>query len=190
MIRRLGACWILALVAAPSPAGELAGVTLPDQVTVSGKTLVLNGMGLREATMLKVDVYVAGLYLEERSSDPEAILRSGAAKRLVMEFVRDVGRKDLVKAWTEGIEKNAGREMEALRGGLEQLNSWMSDVKQGDVLTFTCVPGEGLVVDVKDQARGTIPGAEFARAFLKIWLGPGPPNPGLKEGLLGRGGRP
>ena len=34
----------------------------------------LNGLGLRTATMLKVKVYVIGLYLENKSSDPQAII--------------------------------------------------------------------------------------------------------------------
>ena len=55
----------------PACAAELAGVVMPEQVTVDGKTLVLNGLGLREATFLRVDVYVAGLYLEEKSQDAD-----------------------------------------------------------------------------------------------------------------------
>ncbi len=70
-------------LAGPAVAGELAGVTLPDQVTVESRTLVLNGMGLREATFLKVDVYVAGLYLERKSSAADEIVSSDQAKRLV-----------------------------------------------------------------------------------------------------------
>lgn len=37
-------------LALPAAAGKLAGVTLADQVSVGDKTLVLNGLGLREAT--------------------------------------------------------------------------------------------------------------------------------------------
>ncbi len=44
-------------------AGEVAGVKMSDTVTVEGKTLKLNGMGLRTKVMFKV--YVAGLYLEK-----------------------------------------------------------------------------------------------------------------------------
>ena len=64
-------------VPAPGTAGELAGVTLADQVTVEGRTLVLNGMGLRQATILRVHVYVGGLYLEARSADASQIMASG-----------------------------------------------------------------------------------------------------------------
>jgi hypothetical protein len=40
-------------------------------------------------------------------------------------------------------------------------------------------------VDVNGTVQGTITGDDFATAFLSIWLGAHPPNPGLKSGLLG-----
>src|SRR5262245_65111893 len=91
--------FVTALASGTAVAGKMGDVVLPDSISVHGKQLVLNGMGLREATMLKVDVYVAGLYLETRSSDPAQILQSNQTKRIVLRFVRDVDRKDVVKAW-------------------------------------------------------------------------------------------
>ncbi len=169
----------------PAAAGELAGVTLPDQISVEGKTLLLNGMGLREATWLKVDVYVAGLYLEEKSSDPDAIIASERSKRIVMRFVRDVGRKDLVKAWDESFEENAGQGFAALKERVGTLDSWMPDViHKGEAITFTYLPERGVSVDVRDRSMGDLPGADFARALFRIWLGPKPPGAALKAGLL------
>jgi hypothetical protein len=40
-------------------------------------------------------------------------------------------------------------------------------------------------VDVNGAVKGTIKGDDFAKAFFAVWLGPNPPNPGLKTGLLG-----
>jgi hypothetical protein len=61
----------------------------------------------------------------------------------------------------------------------------MSDVKTGQRLTFTRLPGTGVQVDVNGVVKGTIPGDDFARALLTIWLGANPPNPEIKSGLLG-----
>ena len=56
---------LLALfLALPAAAGTLAGVTLPDKADVDGKSLVLNGMGLRKKLVIKV--YVGGLYLPQK----------------------------------------------------------------------------------------------------------------------------
>lgn len=176
----------LVLCAGPAAGGELAGVTLPDQIAVDSKTLVLNGLGLREATMLKVDVYVAGLYLEKKSSDPGEITGSEQAKRLVLKFVRSVGRAEIVKAWNEGFEKSAGQSKAALQERIAAFNSWMSDMPIGATLSFTYLPGTGVQVEVRGETRGTLSGPDFAQALFGIWLGQSPPNPGLKEGLLGR----
>ena len=56
-----------------SEAAICAGVDLPDFIERDG-TLVLNGMGLRIATIFNFRVYVAGLYVPEFQSDAEQII--------------------------------------------------------------------------------------------------------------------
>lgn len=167
-------------------AGQKAGVVMPDTVMVGGKQLTLNGMGLREATFLKLDVYVAGLYLETVSSDPAAIVRANETKQLVLVFVRNVGRGDIVKAWNAGFAHNATVELSAIRGAITVLNSWMPDFKKRDTLTFTYRPGEGVEVDIDNVRKGVIKNDDFARSLFAIWLGPKPPTGALKQGLLGK----
>lgn len=171
------------VVAAPALARECEDVTLPDRVTVDGTPLVLNGMGVREATALSINVYVAGLYVETRSRDGNAIAASDTRRRLVLRFVRDVSRSDIVAAFTEGFghSPNAG----SLGADIRRLNGWMADMREGDTMTFTYVPATGLTVQVGRRTRGTIAGAAFAQAFFSIWLGAHPPNAGLRTGLLG-----
>ena len=168
-------------------AAEKDGVTMPNTKSVAGKSLVLNGMGTREATIMYIDVYVAGLYLESKSQNGKAIAASDQTKQLVLHFVRDVGRDDIVGAWNEGFGKNTNN-VAAIQSKINQLNSWMSDVKEGQEMVFTFnKDGEmKLTVKVKGVTKGTITGSEFARVFLLIWLGDDPPNKGLREGLLGK----
>ena len=159
---------------------------MPDRIEVEGKTLVLNGMGVREATVLNVDVYVAGLYLEEKSTDANAILRSREHKRMVLYFVRDVDRKDINEAFEEGFEKNARRELPAIRGRIATLKRYMTDLKKGDQLVFTYTAARGVQTRVKGSIKPPIEGDDFGRAVFALWLGPHPPNSELKTGLLGR----
>jgi hypothetical protein len=177
---------VLLLFAASAAARKLAGVQMPDRLDVAGKSLVLNGMGIREATILNVNVYVAGLYLETRSKNPTQILDSAQVKRLVLHFVREVDKDQVVDAWTEGFEKNAGKSAAALKPRIRRLNGWMRAFRPGDTLVFTCVPGAGVTVDISGATKGTIEGDDFTRGLLSIWLGPEPPNESLKEGLLGK----
>jgi len=170
-------------------AGELAGVTMPDQVTVGEHTLTLNGMGLRTKKVLfiGVKVYVAGLYLPQKSSDPASIITSDEPKQIVMHFLyKDVGKKKLVEAWNEGFEANAPVSMDALKSRLATFNGYWSDMKTGDVAVLTYVPGQGTKVEIKGKDMGTIKGLDFAEALFSVWLGPQPPNGELKEGLLGK----
>jgi len=142
-------------------------------------------MGLREATIFNVKVYVAGLYVEKKSQNADELIRSEQVKRLDLHFVRDVDRDDVVEAWVKGFKKN-GADMGKLGSRIGQLSSWMTDMKVKDVLSFVYVPGTGVTVSVKGQVKGTISGADFGSALFAIWLGPDPADGGLKKGLLGK----
>jgi hypothetical protein len=164
---------------------DCKGVSFPEQAQVEGSTLMLNGLGLRQATFLKVNVYVAALYVEKAATDANAILGSNALKELILHFLRDVGAADLNKAWEEGFENNAQEQLPALKERIETLKGWMADMKTGQQLTFIHKPGAGMQVEVNGTVKGTITGDDFTKAFLSIWLGAHPPNAGLKDGLLG-----
>jgi hypothetical protein len=65
--------------------------------------------------MLKVNVYVAALYVGQNSRDAHAILASNTPKQLVLHFVRHVDGADLEKAWDEGFAHNAKAPLPALQ---------------------------------------------------------------------------
>jgi len=113
------------------------------------------------------------------------VLASNAPSQLTLQFVRDVDASDLTKAWTEGFEKSAKGQLPALKDRIATLNGWMTAMKTGQRLTFTDKPGTGVEVNVNGAVKGTIKGDDFAKALLAIWLGPDPPNPEIKSGLLG-----
>lgn len=175
---------LLIVAARPAAAAERAGVAMPDAITVGPKTLVLNGIGLRERTIFKVNVYVAGLYLERRSRSAEEIIRSEQVKRLDVVLLRDVDRDDLMEVFREGLERN-GAAMGRLAARIDRFASCLSDLKEGDKLTLLYVPGAGLTVILRGKVRGTIPGADFAGSLLSIWLGTKPADQTLKHQLLG-----
>ncbi|HLX76390.1 MAG TPA: chalcone isomerase family protein, partial [Terriglobales bacterium] len=83
-------------------ADTLAGVTLPDTVQVGSATLVLNGLGVRKKFVVKV--YVAGLYLEQKSSDANAIIKAEARKRIVMHFVHRASKDQMMSAFDESFK--------------------------------------------------------------------------------------
>jgi len=173
------------LSAGAAQAKSCEGVSFPDQMKADGATLKLNGLGLRQATILNINVYVGALYLTQTSRDANAILKSNAPKRLLLQFVRDVGGTDLSKGWDEGFENNAGGQLAALKPRIDAFKAMMTDVKEGEQLGMHHKPGAGVQVSVKGAVKGTIKGDDFARALFAIWLGSRPPNADLKAGLLG-----
>jgi hypothetical protein len=176
---------LLTLATGAAHGKECKGVNFPEHVQVDGSDLTLNGLGMRKATFLKVNVYVAALYVTRPSRDPRALVESNGPDELILHFVRSVGVDDLTKAWSEGFARNSKDRLAALQERIAKLNGWMSDVKTGQRLTFIRRPRAGIQVDVDGTVKGTIEGDDFARAFVSIWLGATPPNPELKSGLLG-----
>lgn len=169
-------------LAQTADAETCGGISMPDTKTIDGTTLKLNGMGIREATMFSVNVYVAGLYVENKSDNGSQLASADGKKHLVLRFVRGVGKSKIVDAYRESFNNLSGGGMSSK---IEKLLGWMSAVENGDKQVYTYIPGEGLTVKVKGSTKGTIEGSDFAETFFKIWLGPNPPNAGLKTGLLG-----
>jgi len=161
----------------------LAGVTLPDSTDVGGKKLVLNGMGLRTKMMFKV--YVGGLYLEQKSSNADAILKADAPKRVVLHFLRDVDRDTMAEAFTESFTANSSNAA-SLKGDFDKMLAGFEPIKTDDEWAFTYVPGTGTTLTVKGKDKGTIPGLPFAQSMFACWLGPKPPNADLKTKMLGQ----
>jgi hypothetical protein len=165
-------------------AAEISGVKLPDQVTVSGKSLKLNGAGLRQATILKVNVYAAGLYLENSSGDGEAIANSDQAKSIEMVFMRDVTAKQMAEAFQEGFDKNCVAGCTELKPHISKLQGLTKDMKKGDSMAFHFT-SSGVEVMIRGQKVGTVGDKAFSHQLIRCWIGKNPPNAGLKEGLLG-----
>ncbi len=182
---RAAASVILTLGAASASGMECAGITFPDHVQVHGESLTLNGLGVRNASVFKVGVYVAALYLSKPLSDPHRILQSNIPSALVLRFIRPVSANQVRKSWQEGFATNAPGHPPWLEKGLTQLNSWVTDVTAGERMTFSRIPGKGMQFALDGTVKGTIKGDEFSKAFLSIWFGEVPQTPELKSGLLG-----
>jgi hypothetical protein len=176
---------VLVLSAPVIWAGSLAGVTMDDQVTISGKSLQLNGMGLRKKLWVKV--YVGGLYLESRASNTDQIVSSGQTIMVAMHFLTDRATKaKMDEAWREGFEANSPQSYAALKSRVETFIAFFGDMKEGDEIKMAMVPGEGTTVTLNGQEKGKIEGDDFAKALLLVWLGSAPPTEELKEGMLGQ----
>ena len=102
-------------LAAAARARQIGGVDVPDTVTVEGKTLKLNGGGVRTKAIFKV--YVAGLYLETPGRDAASLVSTDQVKRMTLVLLRGLDKGKITEAITEGFEKNSKAQLPALRRG-------------------------------------------------------------------------
>jgi len=176
-----------AIAASGSEAATLKGVTMPDSLRVGGTALVLNGLGVREATALKVKVYVMGLYLTERSGDKAAIVASTGPKHVVQQYVRDLAAKDLLGGWKESFARNS-LDLAPVQAEYDKFLSYMTDIKKGEQIVIDFIE-DRVETTVKGQKKDPIQSAAFQKALLLVWLGPNPPCASLQTGILGAAGR-
>ena len=176
---------IFAFTIAPTTllAGELAGVTLDDTLRIGEETVTLAGMGIRTKTFLKIKVYVAGLYMKNRSNDPAAVIGSDQAKAIVMSFLyKEVEGEKLQESWRDGFGANTPAAGPELKKQMDQFVSLFSAAAmQGDKYIFAYEPGIGTTISLKGDIKATIPGADFASALMAIWFGDKLGDGGLKS---------
>ena len=165
-------------------AGEVGGINYSDSQKINGKDLVLNGIGLREATIFKVNIYAGALYLEKKSSNGDEIANSNQYKSLFMTFLRDVSKDKMSDAFSEGYKKNCNDKCDGNKAHLDQLISSIADLHKDDVLQINFESNK-LEVIHNGVNKTSITSPEFGTIILKIWVGASPPNESLKKGLLG-----
>jgi long-chain acyl-CoA synthetase len=168
---------------------EIEGVKVPEQVKLgdTGPELVLNGAGLRTRAIFKV--YVGALYLQQKKTAADAVLADTGARRVALHLLRDLSSEQLLSAFNDGLKSNhAPAELAKLDAQVKQLESIFAAVKEaktGEVILLDYIPGSGTRVVVNRDAKGTIPGEDFNRALLRIWLGERPVDAALKKAMLG-----
>lgn len=175
---------VLTMFGANAAGKEVAGVSVAETARVDGAELVLNGAGVRSKFFVKV--YVGALYLPKREAQAAAILAADASWSVHMHFLHaEVEAKKLTDAWSEGFEANLGAaERERLAARIAAFNTLFRTVRKGEVIRIDYSPVAGTRVSIQNEARGSIPGADFGRAVLSIWLGAKPADADLKRALL------
>lgn len=160
-------------------------VTMDDSIEIAGKTLVLNGLGTRKATWLKVKVYVGGLYLSNKAASWEDIAKQPNPKKLIMHFVRDVDSESLIDGWNTAFKDAVpAATLGKIQPRIGQFNALMRDIKKNEriVITFN---DNATKVEVGTDKVGSIKGKDFGDSLLSVWF-VNPRDENLAMGLLGK----
>ncbi len=179
----------LALTCAISAqAADIGGVKVEDTATVAGKTLVLNGGGMRQIFVVKV--YAAALYLSEKKTSAADVQALTTPKRVALHIQREVNSDEFGQLFITSMNKNSSKEEKAkvinqtVKFG--EMFASLPPVKKGDIVTLDWVPGSGTVSTLNGKQIGeTLPDVAFYNAVLRIWIGENPVQSDVKRGLLG-----
>ncbi len=162
----------------------LAAPDFPPTHQMDGRALVLNGAGVRNYGVFKVQVYEAALYLVTRDARAEAVLNAPTPKALQMRFLRSASLEDTRAAWLHYLESNCKPPCPWPESGVRQLMALLPPTVQGDTQTWWFRP-EGLELLRNGQTLGRVNNPQLARLALASWIGEVPTTPALKRALLG-----
>ena len=191
---------------------KISGVTLPAKLGFAGTTRELNGAGVR--TKYFVKVYVAGLYLKEKSKDPQAIINDDKPMSIRLQIISSMLTNDvMIKYIREGFSRSLAGKTEPYKEHLDLICEVFSSepTKVGDVYDIHYTPGlgisaskngkpymfknvknklgkpYGILLHLKNTKEGqdVLPGIGFKKGLFGIWLSNDPVDVPLKEGMLG-----
>jgi hypothetical protein len=176
-------------LAAHASGVDVAGVKVPDAVSVANSNLLLNGAGVRYRGPFKV--YAAALYLDKKVTTREAAHASPGSKRIVLTMLREIKSEEMGTLFMQSMEQNTPKaDLLKVLPSLPRIGDMFVEQRKmfpGDTLTIDWIPGAGTVLSAKGKVLGApFKEPEFFHAMLDIWLGKDPADWMLKEALLGQ----
>ncbi len=167
----------------------ISGISLDDELAATPEhpKLLLNGAALREIYFL-VDAFVGGLYLEKRSHDAQAIIKSNTHKRMIfVVMLNKVGARRIGNKMQAALVGSISQEEHsALANDIDQMLSYFDGkLIKGESVEFDYIPGSGTLVTIKGVKKGIIKGEKYFNALLATWIGNTPINRSFKKDMLG-----
>ena len=169
---------------------KVDGVDVPTATTVRGKKLVLNGAGVRRRGYYKSNI--VALYLPERLTTLEAIMKLDGPRRIQMLLLRDFSQSTVSRIFLADFKQAAtDAEFKALINEVAEIGAIYNNVKrveQGDKVNIDWQPGAGIIASLNDRQLNEKPiNNELAyQIYLRMFMGPNVPEE-LRNRLLGLG---
>jgi hypothetical protein len=187
-LKALATAAVLAVACANAAASvDVAGVKYEDSLPVAGKELQLNGAGVRTKVFFKV--YAAGLYLQNKESTTEGVMKSAGPRRIRLVMLREVSSDSFGTAFMDGLNSNVSKEdkskIVAQISKYGETFAQFDSLKKGDTLDTDWIPGVGSQTYLNGKKVGEVlPDIVFYNSVLRIWLGDKPVDAALKVKLL------
>ncbi|PWF55581.1 chalcone isomerase family protein [Massilia glaciei] len=184
----LAGAFLACAFSVPAAAAEIAGVKFEETVKQAGKEIKLNGVGMRTKFFLKI--YATGMYLPEKATTTEEVLKMDGPRRMSLVMMRDVSSDEFGSAFITGLNDNSNSaekaKIIAQISKFGEMFALLESIKKGDELQLNWMPGVGTMSTLNGKKIGEVlPDIAFYNAVTRIWLGEKPVDRSLKVALLG-----
>jgi hypothetical protein len=167
-------------------ARQIEGVEIPESVKVEGKTLHLNGAGMRTISPLGVPVnlYVASFYTPEPIRNEKAALAAEAPLQFNFTFLQGVNKTLISQAWRAQFSHSVTETYPGYEHDKDTFLQLLGNLDKNGRDTVEFVGDETRVLD-SGRLMGVVHGRNFQKAYLSLLFGPKPASRRLKPELLG-----
>ncbi len=193
MLKRIAMVLLaLCLATGTAFAVDAKDVKFPEQLKLENVELVLNGSGIRvkKVGFVKVEPYVAALFLTEKMADGEAVISADAPMAIRLYITSKlISSKKMSKSTREGFERSTNGNTAPIQNEIDDMMAVFSEkINVDDVYDMVYIPGTGTCIYKQGEKKATVKGFEFKKALFGIWLGTKPTTEDLKAGMLGQAG--
>jgi hypothetical protein len=115
-------------------------------------------------------VYSAALYYSPENGASAVDPLAAGNLELKLSYYRSFEIEDFIKSGESLMQENPQVNFERIRTQSEQMNSLYRAVKPGDSYSIYFRSGRGIELRLNGDLLGTVPGDEFGRAYLGVWL--------------------
>ena len=89
---------------------------------------------------------------------------------LKLSYYRSFDEEDFIKSGESLMQQNPHVEFEKIRAQSQLMNSLYRSVSPGDIYSIFFRPGKGTELRLNGKLLGGVPGDDFGRAYLGVWL--------------------
>jgi hypothetical protein len=165
---------------------KIGGIEMPYTLKSEQTTLVINGAGVREKYFM--DMYVGGLYLKSKQSDPQHIMMADESMAIRLHIVSGlITSEKMTTAVDEGFKNSTNSNTSPIQGQINQFKAIFKEkINKGDIYDLVYEPTKGVSVLKNGKISAIIAGLDFKTALFGIWLCNKPADSGLKKAMLGK----
>lgn len=188
--RRIVPALAAGLIAHGAALGAPTSTRFTPFTEVGGTALILNGKGTRYRLAFRV--YDLALYTTRHVGTPEELLALPGPKKLHFVALRELSGTDLGRLLLRGMTDNTpslqlNRHVVGTTRLIEVF-SGKDKMLPGEGFSMDFVPGKGTTFYIQGIPQGDPVGDdEFFELVLRIWFGPAPADPQLRDTLLDGG---